>query len=557
MNAGRLTTASLLLIDDEEANLDLLEDLLMADGYRRITRVSDPRRAMSVFEACAPDLILLDLHMPYMTGYEVLEVIRERVEPGDYLPVLVLTADITTEARDRALSRGARDFLTKPFDAVEVLLRVRNLLETRLLHRAQLEARLRAEASERHATLLAEASRLLSSALDSETGLSQLTRLLVPGFAGSLAFLVVGDGEYRIAAGSGRGEAADRLPGGLDPAADPLAQALASGESRRLTTAEAEVFVAPLHSSAKAVGAMLATPPNGAVRFGEADGEMLVDLASRTALALENARLFADAQRASQARERMLSVVAHDLRNPLAVVAMYAEMLLDLLPSDPEADAGGDSYAADALTSIYKSALHMQEQIETLLDISRLQQGTFSVKPAVCAVAALFAEADLLLRPLAAARKITLTVHGDGNAEDVQARLDAARVQQVLSNLVGNAIKFSPEGGSVAIRWTTSAGELRVAVSDSGPGIASDQIPHLFGAFWQAERGDRRGVGLGLWIARAIVQGHGGRIWVDTAEGGGATFHFVIPLGGERTMAADPPASEMGRITHDPVQLIP
>src|SRR5690606_22761450 len=140
-----------LVIDDEEANLDLLEGLLQGEGCHRIVCVSDARRATREFEACRPDLVLLDLHMPFVTGYEVLEEIRKRVASDDYLPVLVLTADVTVEARDRALSRGAGDFVTRPFDAVEVLLRVGNLLEARRLHQAQRAARRRAERAERNA----------------------------------------------------------------------------------------------------------------------------------------------------------------------------------------------------------------------------------------------------------------------------------------------------------------------------------------------------------------------------------------------------------------------
>jgi putative two-component system response regulator len=104
----RLAGCSLLLIDDEEANLDLLEGLLLAEGYQRINRVADSREALASFEKLQPDLVLLDLHMPHLTGYDVLDQIRQRGDRSDYRPVLVLTADVTSSARDRALSRGLR-----------------------------------------------------------------------------------------------------------------------------------------------------------------------------------------------------------------------------------------------------------------------------------------------------------------------------------------------------------------------------------------------------------------------------------------------------------------
>ncbi|HEX7239819.1 MAG TPA: response regulator, partial [Longimicrobiaceae bacterium] len=171
---------TLLLVDDEEANLDLLEAFLRGDGYASLVRTSDARRALPLLEEHAPDLVLLDLHMPHRSGFEVLEEIRARTPPGDYLPVLVLTADVTSGARERALSGGARDFLTKPFDVTEVLLRVRNLLETRVLHREERAARAAAEAAAARAALLAEVSRALGASLDCATGLAQLARRAVP-----------------------------------------------------------------------------------------------------------------------------------------------------------------------------------------------------------------------------------------------------------------------------------------------------------------------------------------------------------------------------------------
>lgn len=127
-------TARLLVVDDQEANVRVLEGVLRRGGYANVRSILDSREVLPVYEEFGPDLVLLDLHMPHLDGFQVMEMLREQVPPSSYLPILVLTADITPEAKQRALSSGARDFLTKPFDAVEVLLRVHNLLETRRLH---------------------------------------------------------------------------------------------------------------------------------------------------------------------------------------------------------------------------------------------------------------------------------------------------------------------------------------------------------------------------------------------------------------------------------------
>ena len=132
---ARDTEAQILIVDDQEANVRVLEGLLEHLGYTNLHSTTDPRQVLPLFQSLQPDLLLLDLLMPHLDGFAVLAQVRAVLAPGDYLPILVLTADITPEARHRALAEGATDFLTKPFDASEVLLRIHNLLQTRWLHR--------------------------------------------------------------------------------------------------------------------------------------------------------------------------------------------------------------------------------------------------------------------------------------------------------------------------------------------------------------------------------------------------------------------------------------
>ncbi|HEU4456349.1 MAG TPA: response regulator, partial [Longimicrobium sp.] len=192
---------TVLLVDDEEANLALLETVLRPRGYRSLVRVSDPRRAVAAFQASRPDLVLLDLHMPHRSGWEVLADLRALVPEGEFLPVLVLTADVTPEARERALAGGAHDFVLKPFDRVEVLLRVRNLLRTRLLYAEQRRAREAAERVAARDRLLADVSRLLGGSFDTDTALRQLAHRLAPGYAdGCAVHLRAPEGPVRAAA---------------------------------------------------------------------------------------------------------------------------------------------------------------------------------------------------------------------------------------------------------------------------------------------------------------------------------------------------------------------
>jgi putative two-component system response regulator len=134
MQIPRLTDARILVVDDERVNVVLLERILEQDGYRNVKSTTDSSQAAALYEQFEPDLVLLDLHMPGLDGFAVMEQLGGRVPPGTFLPILILTADIRPEIKRRALAVGAKDFVTKPFDRTEVLLRIQNLLETRFLY---------------------------------------------------------------------------------------------------------------------------------------------------------------------------------------------------------------------------------------------------------------------------------------------------------------------------------------------------------------------------------------------------------------------------------------
>jgi len=129
-----LKNSNILIIDDQKANIDLLEDFLKLKGFENIQSITNPLLTVDIYNSFHPDLILLDLMMPQMSGYEVMDLLKPLIPSGVYLPILVLTADISSSARQMALASGASDFITKPFDFIEVFLRIRNLLETRYLH---------------------------------------------------------------------------------------------------------------------------------------------------------------------------------------------------------------------------------------------------------------------------------------------------------------------------------------------------------------------------------------------------------------------------------------
>jgi chemotaxis family two-component system sensor kinase Cph1 len=242
----------------------------------------------------------------------------------------------------------------------------------------------------------------------------------------------------------------------------------------------------------------------------------------RDAVEIDLERQVVREQRAVRARDDLVAVVSHDLRNPLGVIQMQAAILLQTVGS------GTEDFSRRIQTStehIQRAVRRMNTLIRDLLDLAKLEAGRFTLQCSRCQMNDLAEESLLILRPLAEAKRITLT--SDLRADAVHA--DRDRIFQVLSNLVGNAIKFTPERGSISVRAETDDTEVRVTVSDTGPGIPSDQIANVFDRYWQARRSDQEGSGLGLFIAKGIVEAHGGRIWTEAHAGTGATFIFALP----------------------------
>jgi signal transduction histidine kinase len=278
----------------------------------------------------------------------------------------------------------------------------------------------------------------------------------------------------------------------------------------------------PLIVSGKVLGALTLVSSESGRQYGDDDLALAEELARRAALAVDNARLFHEAQQATRARDEMLAIVAHDLRNPLNTVTMSCALLLDT------ASDGNRPMEQKQLTIMRRATERMNRLIYDLLDVKRIEQGRLAVEPRPEGMSAMIRDAIDMLRPLADAQGLAL----DSEIPDDLPRVlvDPPRIQQVLSNLVGNAIKFTPRGGRITLRAEAHMAEVRLAVIDTGPGIAPDQLPHVFGRFWQARTGDMRGIGLGLAIARGIVEAHHGRIWVESRLGEGSAFYFTVPV---------------------------
>jgi len=359
-----ILNASILIVDDQQINVSLLEQTLREAGYASVASTTNPREVCALHRKNRYDLILLDLQMPGMDGFQVMEGLKTNHEDG-YLPVLVITAQPGHKLR--ALQAGAKDFISKPFDLPEVLMRVRNMLEVRLLH--------------------------------------------------------------------------------------------------------------------------------------------------------------LESKKANHSKDEFLATVSHELRTPLNAILGWARMLASL-PLPPDRVKHG-------IATIERNAEALAHIIDDLLDVSRIVAGTLHLAPHPVDLAAVAQAALDTVRPLAAAGNVRLAFSPDLLAVE-KISGDAGRLQQVIWNLLANAIKFTPDGGCVDLLIAPSNGHMEVRVVDTGQGISPEFLPHVFERFRQADGATTRrhtGLGLGLAIVRQIVELHGGTVHAASpGEGLGATFTVRLPI---------------------------
>lgn len=223
------------------------------------------------------------------------------------------------------------------------------------------------------------------------------------------------------------------------------------------------------------------------------------------------------ARRAVAARDEMLAVVSHDLRTPLQAIALGASGLEGVAASPP---------ARRSLAAIAGAAAHMQHLIGELLDVAKLDGGAPALQRERCPAGELLEATASLFRERAAKAGVELSCRAEPRCAP---SADRERLLQVLSNLVGNALRFTAAGGRITLTAEGAGTSTRFAVTDTGPGIAHDELPHLFERHWQGSGERRRGLGLGLYICKRIVEAHGGCIGVDTELGRGSTFWFRVP----------------------------
>jgi len=281
-------------------------------------------------------------------------------------------------------------------------------------------------------------------------------------------------------------------------------------------------IVAPIATRHRLLGTISFLRTSSGPRFDEKTVEVLGELSHRTSLAVENAILFAEAKRAVRARDDVLAIVSHDLRNLVTANRMSVELLARALPEELK------KLVKRALATALRSSEQMKLLIDDLQDLSRIRAGIFSVMPTDAEIGSLLEEATTLVEPLAGER--SCIVETESPTPEAKISCDRSRVLQVFSNLLGNAIKFCPSGSAVQLRAIPLEEEIQFTIQDHGPGIPREDLERIFEPYWSGKNHRAIGSGLGLFISKAIIEAHGGRIWIESKQGVGTRVSFTLPM---------------------------
>ena len=474
-----------------------------------------------------------------------------------------LTIELLLSPIDEATVPG-RFVLAVIRDATE-----RKLAEDRRVELAREQAaRAEADAARPRLALLADARSVLASSLEWETTLANVARLVVPERADwCVVDIVQDDGRVRpveVAAGDPSVEplllelvARNRQSPGWEH--HPAAVALRTGESQLLSEVPDADLVAiarddqhlalimrhrprstisvPLRSRGRTLGVITFLSTEGRPRYTAGDLDFAEELGRRAATAIEHALLFKQAREAIRGRDEFLSIAAHELKTPMTSLLGHVQILSRRLdtgaPHDP-------ARARRGLQIVTDQAWKLSRLIEQLLDVSRLESGKLRIERQ---------RVDLgrFVRPIAEAARgrteqHTITVQGD---PEVSALLDPLRIEQVLVNLLDNAIKYSPDGGPIDVEYARlESGGVRIVVADRGLGIPPEHRESIFDRFYQAHSAEHvSGMGLGLYVSQEIVSLHGGQLAAEERAGGGTRFVITLPSVMTTEAAATGPAS--------------
>jgi K+-sensing histidine kinase KdpD len=543
--------ARILVVDDEETVADLCQEFLGAEGYDlKVARSGE--EAIRLLPEVRPDVVLTDINMPGMTG---IEVMRYAKESDPEVCVVVLTGHASTASAIDALRQGAYDYVTKPFDldAVHKIIKSglahrrlkvlnRELIEelrrkNEILQHHEQELRERVRVATARMTMLYELGKEISANLELGPRLALICEKAAEVTRASAAIVFLhreSEADFVAAASHGVEGSPDGPVTFVKGQTDLGLCALDQRAVRRVADAGGRVEIPGLPGGATSV---LAVPMvvedrvSGVLAvagksegFTADDESFLTLFASQSEVAVRNSQLFENTKSLDRLKSEFVAVVSHEIRTPLTSVKGAIELLSD------DRYFRNDEQQAKLLSIAHANTERLLTLIGDILDFSKLDSGSLPMHFERQRIETVVTQAAQNLRTLIEERSIELEVATASDLPDLM--IDPNRITQVVTNLLSNAIKFSPAGGRIDVTVEEVDGCVRVAVRDTGEGIASENLPKLFQKFTQIDSTSTRragGTGLGLVICKGIVEQHGGQVGVLSAPGEGSTFFFTLP----------------------------
>jgi two-component system phosphate regulon sensor histidine kinase PhoR len=523
----------ILVADDMQDVLDLCTRILSREGYE-VAGARSGREAISLAEQQPFDLFLTDLMMPGIKGVDTAQAVR-RILPD--CVIVVMTGFGTMDTAIEALRLGFSEFIVKPFKPDELRLAVNRALERDRLRRENERLRALVPLFELNKTMMATvqedelATQVLQTACG-ELGVSHGILMLKPTERPSLYVKTIS-----CAGGSD-------LPG-------PIVEQLLDIAEKLLERREQVVFdplasepeeiaqlmqrlgsqcliFNPLMAMDTPIGGLLLCSSSEGAAFSRSDRELLSVLCGQAAVALQNAHLFQQIQYAydelrtlDHMKSEFINIAAHELRTPLAILMGHAELLL----SDVE-----DATTKERLQIIVRNAVRLRGLIDALLDMRHLQRGEARLQIEAFDLRELIEDALQDFVPTARSKALDISVVIPPDLSTIES--DREKTLYALTNLVDNAIRFTPREGKIGIDVVANTEEIEVSVWDTGVGIAKEEFERIFQPFYQIEESltrEHEGLGMGLAIAKGMVERCGGQIWVESTLGKGSRFTFTIP----------------------------
>lgn len=549
-----VVNVKILAVDDNELNIRILDEMLSSSDYDVLTTL-DSRQVLGLAEIESPDLILLDIMMPHLSGYDVCEQLKANPMTKD-IPIIFVSALENIEDKIKAFEVGGVDYITKPFQKAEISVRIETQLSIRKMQRSL---------HEQNQRLIERANKLqfitnLSGQLNSTHNLSQLLTELIKQLKETFKFYhvqvyltdaeeghlmrVEGAGEVRpiLKAEGHPFQSPEGIVGTVARTNKPILSNNVDQDSRfcgnpLLPDTQSELAVPLRYPSTALKGGevmgILDVQSEQLNRFTTEDVSVMQAIADQTSIAIDNARLLSDQKKTiaklhelDSLKSHFMTSMSHELRTPLNAILGFSELLLEGMSGELT------QQAQEEVQLIHNNGEILFGIINDVLDMSKLEGGMMEIVREAVDVPEMMQELAAISQSLIQGKPVEVILELPPALPQIYA--DRTRLKQVLLNLIGNAIKFTPEGivKLGAELCPTDSSLVRFTVTDHGMGIPQEKQQLIFQTFKQADMSNTRehgGVGLGLAISKQLVEMHGGEIGVSSEMGQGATFYFTIP----------------------------